>query len=185
MDITNNNTIRKWENARAALMPLFGQVPVAVVTGNHDYGPSGDATTRDTHFNACFPLSETVGRQPTFGGAMLPDDHQNTYHLFTAGGVEWIVIALEWSPRDETVAWANDVIARHPARRGILITHAFVNNNDLRYDITDKQNPQDFNPHQYKTPGSKNDGEQLWQKLVRRHDFALVLNGHVLGDGAG
>jgi hypothetical protein len=32
---------------------------------------------------------------------------------------------------------------------------------------------------------TKNDGEQLWQKLVRRHNFAITLNGHVLGDGTG
>jgi hypothetical protein len=30
-----------------------------------------------------------------------------------------------------------------------------------------------------------NDGEELWQKLVRKHNFILVVNGHVLGDGTG
>jgi hypothetical protein len=183
-DIVNNNTLREWDNARTALAPLLGNIPLALITGNHDYGPSGDASTRDTHFNQYFPVEE-IARQPTFGGPMLAGNHENTYHLFTAGGVNWILICLEWSPRDESVEWANQVMAKYPDRRGILITHAFVNNNDLRYDITDKQHPQDFNPHHYKTPGSKNDGEQLWQKLVRKHDFALVLNGHVLGDGTG
>ena len=73
----------------------------------------------------------------------------------------------------------------HLDREGILTTHAFLNNNNLRYDHTDKKHPQDYNPHEYKTPGSMNDGEEMWQKLIRRHRFALVLNGHVLGDGAG
>lgn len=188
-DVTNNNTRGEWENARDALELIHGRVPLAIVTGNHDHGPSGDASSRDTHLNEYWPLARSRS-QPTFGGSMADDDHNNTFHLFEAGGVKWIVVALEWSPRDETVAWANEVMAKHAApaaggRRGILITHAYLNNNDRRYDHTDASNPQDFNPHEYRTPGSKNDGEQLWQKLVRRHDFALVLNGHVLGDGTG
>lgn len=183
-DITNNNTRREWENARAALDLLHGRVPTVFSTGNHDLGPSGDASTRDTHLNTYLPPSKWR-RQPTFGGTMREDDGQNTYHLLSAGDAEWVVVALEWGPRDDAVAWANEVMASHADRRGILITHAFVNNNDRRYDFADKSHPQDFNPHLYKTPGPMNDGEQLWQKLVRRHDFRLVFNGHVLGDGAG
>jgi hypothetical protein len=46
-------------------------------------------------------------------------------------------------------------------------------------------NPQHYNPHEYRTPGGVHDGEELWQMLVRKHDFAFTLNGHVLGDGTG
>jgi hypothetical protein len=50
----------------------------------------------------------------------------------------------------------------------------------------DKAATQNYNPHWYGTGGgSINDGEQLWQKLVRRHAFVMTLNGHVLGDGTG
>ncbi|MBN1514848.1 MAG: metallophosphoesterase [Phycisphaerae bacterium] len=183
-DIVNNNTPREWANARAALRLLDGVVPYALCPGNHDYGPSGDASQRNTLLNEYFPFDE-ISRWPTFGGAMEKGRLDNTYHLFETGDVKWIILALEWAPRDETVAWANDVMSRHPDHSGILITHAFVNNNDRRYDITDTEHPQDYNPHQYRTPGSKNDGQQLWDKLVRKHNFALVLNGHVLGDGTG
>ncbi|MGE9270554.1 MAG: hypothetical protein ACQKBU_07100, partial [Verrucomicrobiales bacterium] len=50
---------------------------------------------------------------------------------------------------------------------------------------TDTVNPQLYNPHNYTTPGGVNDGEELWQELVRKHNFVLTLNGHVLGDGTG
>jgi hypothetical protein len=83
------------------------------------------------------------------------------------------------------VAWADGVMANHPDRHGILITHAYMNNNDFRYDIADTARSQDYNPHQYNTEGGVNDGEELWQKLVRRHRFIMTLNGHVLGDGTG
>jgi hypothetical protein len=183
-DVVNNNTPREWCNARDAMSLLDGIVPYAIAPGNHDYGPSGDASTRDTLFNDYFSYEE-IARWSTFGGAMVEGRLDNTYHIFEAGGAKWIILALEWAPRDETIAWANEVMERHADRIGIMITHAYMNNNDLRYDHTDTAHPQDYNPHHYHTPGTKNDGEELWNKLIRRHDFLLVLNGHVLGDGTG
>jgi len=183
-DTVHTNTHREWRNARDAMSLLDGTVPYAIAPGNHDYGPGGSASTRDTLFNRYFSFDE-VAAWPTFGGAMIDGRLDNTYHLFHAGGREWIIIALEWAPRDETVAWANAVMENHPDHTGILITHAYMNNNDLRYDHNDTVNPQRYNPHLYKTPGTKNDGTELWNKLVRKHNFAFTLNGHVLGDGTG
>jgi len=183
-DLVNNNTAGEWENARAAFARLDGVVPYAIVPGNHDYGPSGDASTRDTLMNEYFTFDQHAS-QPNFGGAMEEGKLDNTYHTFSAGGRDWIVIALEWGPRDATIAWANRVMARHPDHTGILITHAYMNNNDFRYDHADTGRPQDYNPHHYRTPGGVNDGEELWQKLVSKHDFAFTFNGHVLGDGTG
>ncbi len=183
-DTVHTNTHREWRNARDAMSLLDGEVPYAIAPGNHDYGPGGSAATRDTLFNEYFSF-DAVSAWPTFGGAMIDGRLDNTYHLFDAGGRKWIIVALEWAPRDETVVWANGVMEKHADRTGILITHAYMNNNDLRYDHTDTQNPQRYNPHLYNTPGTKNDGTQLWNKLVRKHNFAFALNGHVLGDGTG
>ncbi len=183
-DIVNNNTHGEWRNARDAMSLLDGVIPYAIVPGNHDYGPSGDASTRETLMNDYFSYGRCAA-WPTFGGAMAEGKLDNTYHLFEAGGAKWIVVALEWGPRDETIRWANEVMTAHPDHVGILITHAYMNNNDRRYDHVDTEHPQDYNPHHYRTPGGVNDGEELWNKLVRRHDFLLVLNGHVLGDGTG
>ncbi len=183
-DIVNNNTPREWANAYAAMRALHGSIDYALVPGNHDYGPSGDASTRDTLLNEYFPFAEHA-RQRTFGGAMEAGRLDNTWHTFAAWNRKWIVICLEWGPRDSTIAWANEVMARHPDHLGILVTHAYMNNNDRRYDSTDTAHPQHYNPHEYRTPGGVNDGEELWQKLVRKHPFVLTLNGHVLGDGTG
>lgn len=184
-DIVNNNTEEEWRRARLSMSLLDGVVPYALVPGNHDYGPLGNAATRETFLNQFFPF-ESQAAWPTFGGAFEPGKLDNTYHLFSAGGRDYIVLALEWGPRDAVIAWANQVMAANPGRDGILVTHAYLNYNDRRYDHTDRVNPQDYNPHDYgTTPGPVNDGEQLWQKLVRRHPFVFVLSGHVLGDGTG
>lgn len=183
-DIVNVNSIPEWRNARRAMKTLDGVVPYALVPGNHDYGPGGNAATRDTFLNDYFH-EEDYRAWPTFGGAMEPGKMDNTYHLFRAGGVDWIVMCLEWGPRDSTIAWADGILSQHPNRKAILVTHAYMNNNDYRYDISDTTRPQDYNPHRYTTPGGVNDGEELWQKLVKKHNFVMTVNGHVLGDGTG
>jgi 3',5'-cyclic AMP phosphodiesterase CpdA len=183
-DIVNNNTPIEWERAYAAMSLLDGVVPYVMVPGNHDYGPSGDASTRDTFLNDYFPYDDTAA-MPSFGGAYVTGQLDNTYHFFTAGGSDFIIVALEWAPRDEVVEWANAVMREHPTRLGIFVTHAYLNNNDRRYDHLDTEHPQRFNPYYYRTPGTKNDGQELWDKLVRKHRFVMTLNGHVLGDGEG
>jgi hypothetical protein len=186
-DIVDQNTPMEWERALTAMNQLDNVVPYALATGNHDYGPAGNARTRDTLLNDYFSYDKQAA-MPSFGGAVEPGKLDNTYHLMSVGGRDYVVLALEWGPRDGVVNWADQVMQMYPNRYGILITHAYMNWNDRRYDIADAtnpSNPQDFNPHFYGTAGGVNDGEELWQKLVRKHPFVMVFNGHVLNDGTG
>ena len=179
-DITNNGKKPQWERAQEAMSELDGKVPYALVPGNHDYYALADRRTR---LNEYFPLSKFKA-WPTFGGAMN-GDMSNSYHLFSAGGTDWIVLALEWAPRNETVAWANEVLSKYPDRKAILVTHAYLNEDGTRYDFTNqKKKPQSASPHGYPCNTSANDGEELWNKLVRKNNFALVVCGHI-GDGRG
>lgn len=185
-DITADNLEPQWRAAQRAMAQLDGVVPYALVGGNHDYGPKGDSTNRESFLNRYFPVARYTG-WPTFGGAMEPGKIDNTYHLFEAGGKKWIVLALEWAPRDEVVTWADGVLTAHPDRLGILITHAYMSSNDTRFDWARYGRKQPASPHHYKltyAPGTGNDGEELWQKLVSRHaNMVLTINGHTLEDG--
>ncbi len=187
-DITNNNTSNQWQNAKSALSLLDGVVPYALVPGNHDYGANGGTENRSTQLHAFFPVADCAA-WPTFGGVMEPGRLDNSYHLFRAGGVDWLVLALEFGPRDSVVAWAGQIAAKHPARKKILITHAYTYSDDTRYDWAGKGTAQSWNPHGYPTGSAldgTNDGEELWRKLVKVHPgFVLVLSGHVLNDGLG
>ncbi len=186
-DVVNNNGREQWEVARAAMKRLDGVVPYAIVPGNHDYGPGGNATDRETYFNEYFSAAEHA-KWPTFGGLMEDDRLENSYHTFQAGGHDYLILALEWGPRDETVAWADRVVEQFPKHRVILLTHAYMYYDETRYDWQTRGDKQSWNPHTYgtaKLPGGVNDGQELWEKLVRRHPgFVLTLNGHVLEDGA-
>lgn len=183
-DITNVNSVPEWKFARKAMANLDGVMPYAFVTGNHDHGPGGNASTRDTYLNDHFKVSQYQD-WPTFGGVKDAGKMDNSFHLFSAGGVDFIVLALEWAVQDATIEWAQSILDQHPTRTAILLTHAYMNNNDFRYDHTDTSKPQTYNPHDYSTPGLKNDGQQLWDKLVKKNNIAFTFNGHVLGDGTG
>lgn len=190
-DITNRNTPAEWENAVQAMNQLDGVLPYFMAPGNHDYSEGGVCQDRTTRMNEYFPLAKFKER-PEFGGVYdrEPDRIENSYHLFSAGGRDFLVIALEFGPRADVVRWANEVAAKHKDRAAILITHAYMYYDETRYDWAKYGAKQTWNPHSYDVAKATNDdvcdGQELWDKLVSKHEnFVLTLNGHVLNDGLG
>lgn len=187
-DITNRNTQDQWQVAKESMSKLDGKVPYAMVAGNHDYGLQGKSDSRDTYFNEYFPFAK-YSQQSTFGGAMEEGSVENTYHTFRAGDQDYLIVGLEWGPRDQAVEWANQVLEKHPKHGAILITHAYMYYDETRYDFRKYGKKQTWNPHTYPTAkleGGTNDGEDLWNKLVSKHpNFIMTFNGHVLNDGLG
>jgi Calcineurin-like phosphoesterase len=191
-DITQHNTNEQWRAARSAHDLIARKVPCAIAPGNHDLGPSGRANTRDTAFTKFFPLAG-FQRWPAFGGVYdkEPARTENNFHRFTAGGRKWLVLALEFGPRDDVVRWANDVVKRHADHSAILITHAYLRPDHTRYDrrvkITIKGKEGNKGLDNFglsKSPDGFNDGEDLWQKLVSQHaNFVLVVSGHTCVTG--
>ncbi|HLA85411.1 MAG TPA: metallophosphoesterase [Thermoguttaceae bacterium] len=184
-DITNRGTRIQWERASRGMGILDGVVPYAIVPGNHDYPNGGKSAARTILMNDYFPPSR-FEKWPTFGGTMTPGRIENNFHLFEAGGKKWVVVGLEWGPRDKTLAWADGILRKYADRKAIVFTHAYLYDDSTRYDWAAKSNRQRWNPHSYKTAGGMNDGEEIWNKLIRKHaNVFLVINGHVCGDGLG
>lgn len=190
-DITNNNTHDQWKNAAQAMNVLDGQVPYFMTLGNHDYSDNGHCFDRSTFFHDYFPFDK-FSALPNFGGSYdrEPQRFDNSYHFFSAGRRDFLVLSLEFGPRNDVVRWANEVVDQHKDRSAILITHAFVYYDDTRYDWAKYGDKQYWNPHSYPiakaTDDDVNDGQELWDKLISRHDnFVMTLNGHVCGDGIG
>jgi hypothetical protein len=190
-DITNNNAPAEWENAVKAMRVLDARLPYFMVPGNHDYSDGGSCQDRTTYLNEYFPVGQYRGR-PTFGGTYdkEPDRLENSFHLFSAEGRNFLVLALEFGPRRDVVRWANEMVARHHDRAAILITHAYMYYDDTRYDWKKYGSKQSWNPHNYPVAKATGDdlcdGEELWNALVTRHEnFVLTVNGHVLNDGLG
>jgi len=192
-DITQHNTNTQWQvAARAhALLDAAG-IPCAITTGNHDFGPEGKATSRETPFAKYFPL-EAFKKWPTFGGIYdkEPERTDNSYHLFEAGGRKWLILCLEFGPRDELLRWASAVATKHADRSVILVTHAYLRPDNNRFNrnafIKVKNLEVNMGLDRYglaKAEGGFNDGEDIWKKLVSQHaNFALVVSGHVCYTG--
>ncbi|MBN1343014.1 MAG: metallophosphoesterase [Phycisphaerae bacterium] len=195
-DITASNRRSHWQVASDAMAVLDkAGVPYALVPGNHDHDrndPHHHAPSRDTLMNDYFTVSRYQA-MPTFGGVFEPGRTENSYHLFSAGGKDYITVALEWGPRSEAVAWADKVLSQHSDRTALIVTHAYTYSDGTRYDWAEKRLTQDYNPHHHAYgfgaphDGTEdvNDGEQLWRKLVSKHkNVRMVFSGHVKWAGA-
>ncbi len=176
-DITQHNAPAEWQVARRAFDKLGGRVPLVLAAGNHDY--DGNAPKRDTsRLSEYFPVAEMRG-QPSFGGVFEEGRLENSFHVLRIGRRDWIILSLEMGPRDSVVDWANRVLSKHPDRLAMIVTHAYLFRGNVRYDH--RLGRQRASPH-----GWGNDGEELWQKLVRRHrNVMIVLSGHVSTGGLG
>jgi 3',5'-cyclic AMP phosphodiesterase CpdA len=174
-DIVHDDVDEQWRVARRCFQMLDGKTPYALVPGNHDYSDA----QRTTRINDYFKVQD-FRKWPTFGGTFAEGRIENSFHLVRLGDRDWIILALEFGPRDEVVAWANKILEAHPDRLGILLTHAYLFRDNARFDHTTGKK-QRASPHEW-----GNDGEQLWQKLVRRHaGMRLVFSGHVATGGTG
>lgn len=160
-DMTHNDSHKEWKVVAAALGRLDNVLPYALAVGNHDMSPNTGGDT--SKFNSYFPLAR-VSKLPGFGGSFPAGKLDNSYHVFRAGGTNWLVLSLIYDPKPAALKWANGVVAQHPGRRVIVLTHAYL------------------------TPSATlgAPGKAIWQGLVRQHrGMTFVFNGHYInGQGA-
>ncbi len=176
-DVVQADAPEEWAIARKAMSALDGKVPYCMCLGNHDMGfkkadnkyGGNIGLNRTTHFNTYFPRAKFAKRRE-FGGSFDPTRHDNSWYHFEKAGMKFLIISLECKPRDLVLEWANRVVARHPGHRVLVLTHAYMRADRSR-----------------KTDGGMkpkgNNGEQTWQKFVRKHkNIFMVLCGHHTGE---
>jgi len=105
----------EWENAHRAMLLLDGVVPYSMVPGNHDMV----VKSRDSSlYNEFF--SPTRFADTSWYGGHMGKTNDNNFCTFEAGGMKFMVVSLEFAPRDEALQWAAGVINDHPAHRVIV-----------------------------------------------------------------
>lgn len=177
-DVVETGAESEWMLADEAFSLLDGVVPYTVVPGNHDIDPRQQKprTHLATHFNAVFSPKRSEG-QPWYGGHKgVTGD--NSFGYFSAGGQSFMVLGLEFGPTDETLAWANTLVSNTESKV-IVVTHNYMYDDNTRVGEGDLYHPHGLNE-------TWNDGEQMWEKFIRRHDnIVMVLSGHIKGKGVG
>ncbi|MER5474567.1 LamG-like jellyroll fold domain-containing protein [Streptomyces sp. NPDC002685] len=170
-DVTEHGTEDEIGRAADTFRTLQGKVPYSVLAGNHDIPSSTDDQRGATAYLAAFG-PERYASMPTFRGAS-PDGY-NSYHVLSAGGREWLVLALDWRVSDKGLRWAQGVLDAHPTLPAVLTTHDIAwSDDDGKAQLSDN-------------------GKRLWDGLVRGNDqIFLALGGHywppgrtVLSNGA-
>ncbi len=110
--------------------------PYALCIGNHDtaavqYGGSAapgnvNQNLRNTStFNSYFPRS----RFPNIQGVYETGKVDNAYRYFSAAGLNFLVMNLEFCPRSSVYPWADAVIKAHPHHNVIIFSHYILDSN--------------------------------------------------------
>ena len=186
-DIVDADEARQWERASRSLHALDGRVPYVLSAGNHDYSRTATAITRKTLIDEYFPPRGFTGNG-WFRETFEPDRIENSFAIVDTSAGPWLVMALEFGPRDAVLAWADRIAKQFPSTPAMVVTHGYLDSDDRRYEhpLSAKQ---PWHPYRYLgdgAPGGTNDGEEIWQKLVGpNRNVAFVLCGHDLGDGVG
>ncbi|MCW1887569.1 Ig-like domain-containing protein [Luteolibacter flavescens] len=173
-----DTALEQWTNASNAMYRLENPattgspdgVPYILAVGNHDQTPIGDADGTTTNFNTYFGVHPETGinhfaDKSWYGGTSVPHSADNNYTLFTAGGIDFIVISLEFdlTPDEADLEWADALLKAHPARRGIVITHHMVNTgNPARFSVL---------------------GAAIYEALKDNPNLILMHGGHIAGEG--
>jgi hypothetical protein len=179
--VDDANSAAQWTVANTAMRQLDGLVPYVLVPGNHDT----DATRNgliDSYF--------APATMPWITGTMADGQIENNFTLVDIGPQKWLVLGLEFGPRDAVMTWADAVLKAYPNLPAIIVTHAYLYSDGKRYDIAisgndmSKKNYQYWIPQYYGYTASEgiNDGEQIWEKLILPNpNVRLVFSGHMTG----
>ncbi|GCE78085.1 PKD domain-containing protein [Cellulomonas biazotea] len=168
----------QWQRAsqHMAVLDAAG-VPNTVLPGNHDMNlTTGEAPLYRQYFPPSRYSGATWnGAAASYGGYLGqhvvgpdPVDRQNmdSFALFTAGGMDFLLLNLEMNAPDYALDWGRRVLAAYPDRRAIVATHSYV---DTSGGLT----------NQVARADGGNSGQAIWQELVRPScSVFLVVSGH-------
>ncbi|SEE88667.1 hypothetical protein [Jiangella alba] len=149
-------------------------IPNGVVAGNHD-NQGGRETGPESLYNQYYgpdryAAADDQWEQAEYGGPWREGDNQNHYDLFSAGGLDFVVVGLSFGVTKEEVDWANSIFQRFPDRNGILLTHDYVMPSTL--------------PDGRDAALAAPDGTVLYNRVVATNpNVFLVLAGHRHGVG--
>ena len=158
-----NNSMSLLENPNTT--NLTDGIPYGTAVGNHDQDGWGDPDGTEM-FNVHFGISRFQGRN--YYGGHYGSDNDNHYDLFSASGIDFIVIYIEYDsdmPQNAPeIIWAEGKLLDYSNRRAIIVSHRII----------DEGNPAPFKSGQ---------GEALYNAFKVYPNVFLMLCGHVKGEG--
>ncbi len=178
-DITESFDTQEIEFERAdSAMDILDNagIPNNIAPGNHDFSTPGAVTSN--LFDEWFPPSRYNTGNDWYGGwlgeenGQVQRENKNNYELFSAGGIDFLIVHLEIDMPTFSVQWADEIIDRYPDRQVIISTHAFVNTSNAR------------GTSRITTRADGLTAAQVWTQLIAPNcNVFMVVNGHYPGEG--
>lgn len=137
-------------------------ISYSIAVGNKDQSPSDDPDGDSTAlYNQYFGISRFSGR--SYYGGYYGSNFDNHYELFSASGMDFILISLEYGGSTQAVLdWTDNLLATYSDRRAIVVTHYMINTN-----------------------GSfSSQGQDIYNALKDRPNLFLLHGGHKPGEGS-
>lgn len=171
-DIVNIGTDQtQWGNANHSIGILDqASIPYAFAIGNHDYSSGQPPVSRNaTDFNQWMGPSRYASAS-YYGTSTYPSgSNENFYELFTWGSKTYLILALEYVPRNGALAWAKSVLSANSSAEAIIITHSYLYSDGTTVDQCDTSDMT-----------ADNNGAMQWQNLVSQFpNVSVVLSGHI------
>ena len=180
--VDSGGNLTQWQNADSAVRLLDGKVPYMMAIGNHDYDKNDPAsrTASTINFNAFFGPARYAGAS-WYKGNFPAGSNENFYGVVNINGRNYLILVLEFAPRDSSLNWAAGILSANQDKEIIVVTHMFTYSDNTRIDHCDPNSADSFGV------GQDNNGEDVWWKLLQNYpNIHLVLSGHVVeGDGTG
>jgi len=149
-------------------------VPNGVIAGNHD-NQSGTENGAEAIFNRYYGPDRYAALSSgwtaaEYGGPWREGDNQNHYDLFSAGGLDFVVVGLSYGVTREEAEWADGIFKQFPGRNGILLSHDYL--------------APSTQPDGRDAPFAAPDGSMLYNTVVQDNpNVFLILAGHEHGVG--
>lgn len=192
----------QWQQAQGAISILNSHgIYYQPTIGNHDYDcqavrPQPRSATNYFHYFGNLPLSPSAYILDSSGNRT-----PNFYKIMKIGSTNYMILSLEFLPRDWVVSAANNLISNFSGPV-IVVTHAY-----LSYDGSGPTFGSTFpagsayplcsgfpslygcrpdSLANYNPVGGGNDGIGLWYKLIATHpNIFMVVSGHVRNPSPG
>ena len=161
-DFTEKSETDEWTRAKDGYKMLDGKVDYSIVRGNHDNA---------VRYKVTFPWSTY---KDSVDGS-FSNDMLNTYSTFTIGEVKYLMLNLDFGPKDDILEWAGGICEQYPDHNVIINTHAYLYLDGAPITADDHCPPVGN--------GGNNNGDDMWEKFVSKHEnIVLILCGHMAGN---
>jgi hypothetical protein len=174
--VDDGSATTQWDRIDEAMSTLDGLIPYSTLPGNHDWGVTNDKSSSIQNYTDYFGPARFDSRT-WYGGAGPTSAGLNSYQLFSAGGYDFLHLALEWEPSGTVtdastpLGWGQSILDEYSDHATILTTHSYLRDDGRRAETVQEVN------------GDGNSGNDVWQELIEPNpQIFLVLNGHYVED---